>query len=51
MQLEHCMWKQNLLVLKEGYVVSRELERSSFFVAEVTGRPLIKGEPGTAKRY
>ncbi|MBK7057412.1 MAG: MoxR family ATPase [Leptospiraceae bacterium] len=41
--------KQKSVSLKEGYVVSRELEEA-LLVAEVTGRPLlIKGEPGTGK--
>ncbi|HMV42210.1 MAG TPA: MoxR family ATPase [Leptospiraceae bacterium] len=40
---------QKQVSLKEGYVVSRELEEA-LLVAEVTGRPLlIKGEPGTGK--
>ena len=40
---------QKSVNLKEGYVVSRELEEA-LLVAEVTKRPLlIKGEPGTGK--
>jgi MoxR-like ATPase len=40
---------QKPINLKEGYVVSRELEEA-LLVAEVTKRPLlIKGEPGTGK--
>ena len=40
---------QKSISLKEGYVVSRELEEA-LLVAEVTKRPLlIKGEPGTGK--